>query len=204
MKKLFLMIAGFMAMSVSVFAQSADVTAISKTVCDELNLTPAQAAEVKKIYQAAGDKIANVFNSTQPNNQKAIQVNAIIADMDTKSKAAIPSEKRAQYDAVVARLRNKKPGQAAPTAEQKGTAKEVLKSTIKTQLGVTDAVADELAEMTINDGIKKKEIQQQYKSDPQTRAKLIKEINMNAKAKMDALLTTEQKNKLAQILLQQK
>ena len=198
------MIAGFLAISVNTFAQSADVTAISKTVTDELNLTPAQAAEVKKIYQAAGDKIASVFNSTQPNNQKATQVNAIIADMDTKAKAAIPAEKRDQYDAIVARLRNKKPGQATPTAEQKGTAKEVLKSTIKTQLGVTDAVADELAEMTINDGIKKKEIQQQYKSDPQTKAKLIKELNMNAKAKIDALLTTEQKNKLAQILLQQK
>lgn len=204
MKKLFLMVAGFLAISVSTFAQTADVTAISKTVTDELNLTPAQAAEVKKIYQAAGDKIANVFNSTQPNNQKATQVNAIIADMDTKSKAAIPAEKRAQYDAIVARLRNKKPGQATPTSEQKSTAKETLKATFKSQLGVTDAVADELAEMTINDGIKKKEIQQQYKSDPQTKAKLIKELNMNAKAKIDALLTTEQKNKLAQILLQQK
>jgi hypothetical protein len=204
MKKLFLMIAGFLAISVSTFAQTADVTAISKTVTDELNLTPAQAAEVKKIYQAAGDKIANVFNSTQPNNQKATQVNAIIADMDTKSKAAIPAEKRAQYDAIVARLRNKKPGQAAPAAAQNGTSKETLKATFKSQLGVTDAVAEELAEMTINDGIKKKEIQQQYKSDPQTKAKLIKEVNMDAKAKIDALLTTEQKNKLTQILLQQK
>lgn len=189
----------------SVYAMAQNSAAIGEMtgqqVATELQLNEQETAKVKKIYADAGAKIENIFNSSIAMNQKAAQINNVIAQMDKDSKAVIPAAKHAQYDAVVAKMRNK-PGAAGktPTTTDVQTSKNNLKALLKTELGVTDDVAQQLADMTVNDAIKKKEIQQQYKNDPQTKAKLIKEINMNAKAKLDQLLNDEQKVKLLQVL----
>lgn len=191
-------------MSVYAIAQnSAAIGEITgQQVATELQLNEQETAKVKKIYADAGAKIENIYNSSIALNQKAVQINNVIAQMDKDSKAVIPAAKHAQYDLTVAKLRNKPvtAGNGNNPAANVDASKTTLKNMIKTELGVSDDVAQQLADMTVNDAVKKKEIQQQYKNDPQTRAQKIKEINMNAKNKIDQLLNDEQKIKLLQLI----
>jgi|GEM_PF-5915550 len=221
MKKLVLSILTAVALIIPSKAQlfkAADIEKIADYVVKELQLTGADAANVKSTYAEYGEKMRNITNSMAGPNVKAKQIQDATAEMDNVVKSKLPKAKHADYDKVTAHYRSRgittsalgvsadQPAANAASGADLGDAKQVadaLKQEFKNQLGVNDAQADKLVAYTVEHNAKKKVINQTYKADPKTKAEKLKELNLTTNAKVKELLNDQQYKTFLGILLKQ-
>ena len=223
MKKFLLTILSVTLLSIGAHAQlfkASDVAKIADYIVDELQLTGRNAQSVKSIYADYGEQMRTVAESKEGLPAKQSKIQALTNEMDTKTKAAIPSSKSSDYDKVTNHYRKKGIGTSAlnnsnassstsseksqeiqTNVEQVKDLSENLKNEFKTQLGVNDSQADQLVKITFEHNLQKRMINQTLKSDAPAKAAKMKELNMKTNTKVNSILNDQQFKKFLMILV---
>lgn len=199
------------------FFKPADVNKLSDYIVKELEISGANAQNVKSIYSNYGEKMRVVMESSEGLNAKQNKIKALTSEMDDKVIEKLPKNKVEDYKKVAEHYRKKgittsalgksstsTNAKAQDASEKVEMAKEIadqLKSEFKKELGVNDDQADQLTKITFEHNLQKRIINQTFKSDATTRSQKMNELNLNTNNKVKKILNDQQYKKFLTILI---